>query len=238
MSVIVTANHEGETFEVELFQNGDIVITGFDENFYRAAMEFGYETPNAIDMIDMWREIPEDLISSSFDIPDEWRSRLALDWAEHVLFIYKERYQYDSRPTQALRAARAYWDDPSEQTDYQLRFMIVEVSKCEHENSYPTVPANQATKVHAIGNAASAIYRAVSSADSISGPVQKESTIQYAAAYARWARSVYEVGHMDLSDPKHTAVEILERAWQVRRFVDCLEIVGKGGKWPPMEITP
>ena len=230
-----------EFVEVELFDDGDIVIAGFDQEYHEAALEFGYPPPLELSLINYWRDQPELVISASLDIPSQLGSRIALDWAEHVLPIYKERFPHDTRPEEALAAARAYLDDPSERNDYNLRKMFIEVTKCEQEVPFEMRWGSgryiNIASVHAPNNASKSIVRAVQSADPINDASMQESVIQFAASYARIARAYKITDSVDNESPAYVAASGKEKAWQVRRFVRAMEIVGQGGKWPPMGVA-
>ena len=228
--------------EVELFEDGDIAISGFDEAYHRAGVEFGYEEPLELKLIDYWHTNPEIVISVSLDISHEIGSHIALDWAEHVLPIHKKRFPYDTRPEEAFAAARDYLDDPNEQNDYNLRKMSIEVTKCEidlpYEMHWERGKYSNISTVHAPNFAARAIARAVSSADSTHDISMYESTVQYASIHARVAVA-YSISNIsDDEDPRYRTAYENEKAWQVKRFVKAMEIVGQGGKWPPMSVTP
>jgi len=220
--------------EVELFEDGDIAIADFYETHHRAALEFGYPAPLELSLIDYWRSSPEIVISTSLDIPHEFGSRIALDWAEHILPIYKERFPHDTRPEEAFAAARAYLDDPSEQNDYNRRKTFVEVMKCEQEIS----SAMRWGSVQTPNSASRSIVRAAQSVDPTNGTSMQESVVQFVAVYARITRAYKITDSMDDESPGYRAASDKEKAWQVKRFVEAMEIVGQGGKWPPMEIAP
>jgi hypothetical protein len=228
--------------EVELFADGDITVTGFDETYHRATLEFGYPVPPELSLIDYWQSNPEIVISISLQIPNEFGSRVALDWAEHVLPIYHKGFPYDTRPEEAIAAARQYLDDPTERNDYNLRKMFIEVTKCEQDIPYEMRYDERGrysniAKRHAPNFAARALGRAVSSADPINDTSMYEATVQYAAIHARVAMA-YSISNIaNDEDPAYRAASDKEKAWQIRRFVEAVEIVGQGGKWPPMEIT-
>jgi len=229
-----------ESVEVELLSNGGIIITGFNEPHHRAAMEFGYPGSLELSLIDYWYSNPELVISTSLDIPHEFGSRIALDWAEHVLPIYKKKFLYDTRPDEALAAARAFLDDPSDQNDYNFRKMFIEVTKCEQDIPYEMRYGIRGhyfnvSQRHAPNSATRAISRAVGSADPVNDASQRESTVQYAAIHARVAVAYSVSNTTDDEDPRYRTASNKEKAWQVKRFVEAMEIVGQGGKWPPME---
>jgi hypothetical protein len=229
--------------EVELFEDGDIAIADFYETHHRAALEFGYPAPLELSLIDYWRSNPELVISTSLDIPHEFGSRIALDWAEHVLPIYKERFPHDTRPEEAFAAARTFLDDPSDQNDYNFRKMFMEVTKCEQDLPYEMRYGIRGhyfnvSQKHAPNSAARAIGRAVGSADQVNDASQRESTVQYTAIHARVAVAFSMSNTTDDEDPRYRAASDKEKAWQVKRFVEAMEIVGQGGKWPPMESAP
>jgi hypothetical protein len=166
-----------------------------------------------------------------------------LDWAEHVLPIYKERFPHDTRPEEAFAAARTFLDDPSDQNDYNFRKMFMEVTKCEQDFPYEMRYGIRGhyfnvSQKHAPNSAARAISCAVGSADPVSDASHRESTVQYAAIQARVAVAYSVSSTTNDEDPRYRAASDKEKAWQVKRFVEAMEIVGQGGKWPPMENAP
>ena len=108
MSVIVTANYEGETFEVEIFHDGTIEFPGRDFQYDQACAEFAPTGPSTVRLYELWKEKPYNVIFQHFDLPENSQSLLVADYAERVLPIFEHKFPDDLRPRAAIESARDF----------------------------------------------------------------------------------------------------------------------------------
>lgn len=178
-------------------------------------VEFGEEPSYLMDFIREWKDDPigtaiRYLLSSDAYAP------LAGDFAEHVLPIYESRVECE-HPRNAINALRKYLKKEIyyENLMTHLHFVVT-------ENYALPVPAEWAARA-----AQNAIYSIPSAGGSVSA--------RKAAEQAAWA-AAYSASN-DNNSPKFLAAEAAEKAWQMRRFLDCVEAIRAGKTWPPLEAT-
>jgi hypothetical protein len=220
MSVIVTANH-GETFEVEVFHDGHIEFPDRDLQFEQAMEEFTNSDSCVVQLDRQWEEFPANVIFEKFELPENSEVRLAADCAEHVLHLYENKYPRDFRPRNAIEATRKF-------VAGEIDLETLEKYKSAAGAAWAVAGAWAAAGARAAAAAAWAADAAATAADAAA-------TAAWAAVVA--ARAVAHSVSPDNDSPEWQQACDAEVAWQIRRFVDCMEAVGQGFNWPDMKVT-
>lgn len=222
MSVIFTAQYEGQGFQVEITRGGDLKFLDYYDIYYDieydlAMAEFGEPETNAVKLLNEWKHSPIDTIFRRIGIEKREFISLAADWAEHVLRIFQQYDKDDESPEFAIQAARRY----------------VELIG---------TPFEQNARVTASAAADSAFSAAVRASLEAA-----EAQAAWAAAEAAWTVTALTAPDAAAKVASHAAeamgqlrgdkAKTSEISWQVRRFVDCMEAVQWGQPWPPLGAT-
>jgi hypothetical protein len=209
-----TATYRGQSFEVEITRDGEMVFCDPDTEYEIAFAAMGGDKTPAVKLLDLWRDSPIDGIFKCLGLDKNTMVLLAADWAEHVLPIFERKYNKDKRPRKSIKAVRDFVagkigaDDLHEACD--AAWAAAEA-------------AAKAAAVAALAAAAVAEAAAVAAVAAVAAEAAADAAD--AAAYDR---------SEDHISPEWQQAYDAERAWQVRRFVDVMTALRAGKKWPRM----
>ena len=234
MSAIVTATYKGETLDVEVFHNGHIEFPERDFQYEQAMAEFAPPGPASVQLYELWKKSPVNVICENLELPENSHVLLAADYAEHVLYIYEDKYPGDLHPRKAIKATRKF-------TRGEIDLSTLEKAReAAREAAWAAEVAARAAAREAAWAAevaARAAAWAVARAARAAARAAEAAEAAWAAARtAAWA-AAYNISS-DTDYVEWQQARDAEVAWQVRRFVDVMEAVGQGLPWPPIEATP
>lgn len=213
-------------FTAEICKNGSMKLIGYDDLEYDLSMhEFGEPATAAVQLLETWQKNPIDFIQHVIFYMIDKR-RLASDYAQHVLWIYYDRYEDDSRPKQIFKAI----DDVISgrlSTRGKTWDAVVEMTRSILNKS-----AKDGLSTFATDLAARAMRDAVGVATGDENLTSVAKTARAAVGHFHTTRTVTKE---DIEE--FNAWQKQELAWQVRRFVDCLDAVQSKKPWPPLEDT-
>lgn len=224
MSIVIDATYKGETFEVEIFHDGAIEFPGHDLQYEQAEAEFTRSKSAAVQLYDLWKEKPTDVIFENLELPENSNLSLAADYAEHVLYIFENERRGDLRPRKAIEAIR--------------KFIVGEIDRkaAKKAESAAWASAAAAWASAAAARAASAAAWAASAASVKAASAADASWAASQAEKAAAKAAAHNVSADEDSEEWQQAYDA-EVAWQVRRFVDCMEAVGQDLPWPNLKAT-
>jgi hypothetical protein len=220
MSVIVTANYEGETLEVEIFQDGSIDFPDRDFQYEKAMAEFAPPGSTTVRFYEKWKEEPIETICGNLNLPENSSPLLAADYAEHILHFFEDKHRDYRRPRDAIEAAR---DFLAGKTDSQT--LVAAEGKAQ-----AAAAAAWTADANAAWEAAWAAAWTANAAWEATGDAAARAAARAADAAA------YHFSSDRYSAEWHQA-RAAEIDWQVRRFVDCMEAISQGFDWPDLGVT-
>ena len=202
---------EKDGLSVKISRDGEISFPGYDKQLQHdiAVAAMGGEKTLAVILLNRWEFRPAEIMCHQIKLPRDVFVGLAADWAEHVLpaFGGSRLSDYSPSPRMLIDFARSF------------------VAASEEERA---------------GFSMSICRNASRVASGVGGFPKK-------AARAAWfaARCVCEGGSLTAKNAKNAAThaegavedKYVERAWQIRRFVDVLEALKTGKPWPLLEAT-
>jgi hypothetical protein len=222
MSVIVMADYQGEPFEAEVFHDGHIEFPERELQFEQAMEEFTNLDSAVVKLDRLWEESPTEVIFYNMELPKKSCVLLVADYAEHVIHIYEDRYPDDLRPRKAIEATR--------------KFVAGRInSKTLGKAVRAAETAERAAYAAATGAAWAATESARAAAEA--AKASESSAWELAVSLSAARAAAWNVSR-DRDSSKQQQARDVEKAWQVRRFVDVMEAVGQDLPWPPMEATP
>jgi hypothetical protein len=240
MSVIVDATYAGEAFEVEVFHNGHIEFPGRNLQHEQAMAEFTDSESAVMKLYDMWKESPTKVIFENLELPENSVPRLAADYAEHVQHLYEREYEKDRRIRDVIEATRKFVAGEIDELALEKARAAALAAEVAAEAAWVAALAaggwaavETAARAAASTSARAAVWAAVMAAGV---GVAEHAVASTSARAAAWA-AAYSVSSDDYSPKWHRAFDI-ERAWQIRRFVDAMEAIGQGFDWPDIKVTP
>jgi hypothetical protein len=219
MSVIVTANYRGETFEVEIFRDGDIEFPGRDFQYEQAVAEFSPPGPATVQLYELWKIATletVDVVCKNLELPENSQALLVADWAEHVLHVHEDEYQNDRRLRAAIEATRNFLAGKIDRAS--LEKARVATGEASGRSDDGTAWAAWAVETATLAGAGAADWA-------------------YAATAERAARAAACNVSFDSNSQEWRQAHDAEFAWQIRRFVACMEAVGLGKDWPDLGAT-
>jgi len=232
MSAIIDATYEGETFEVEIFHDGHIEFPGRNLQHEQAMAEFTDSESAVLRFYNLWKESPTKVIFENLELPENSIPRLAADYAEHILYLYENKYRGDLRPRNAINAARKFVAGEIDRPTLEKAAWVAEAAAGRKAAGAAAAWVAEAAADSAAAAAAWAAARvAVDAADAV-----EAAWAAGAAARAAWA-AAYNVSS-EADSPEWQQARDVEVAWQIRRFVDVMEAIGQGFDWPDMKVTP
>lgn len=234
MSIVLPAKYLYETVIVEITREGNIYFPENDIEYELSLAEFGEEKTTAILLYDEWIENPIGVLCHNlFDtIGSRNLALIAADWAEHVLHFFETAFPKDRRPRAAIKAIRDFYSKHYIQADTKKTLNDVEAAENEAENL-------NITAYLAAGAARTALYVLYLSERTNRTTHAVEYDIKWAGTQTSWnAFQAYAQSFQPgASDLEREAAKKVERDWQIRRFVDCMEAVQAEKPWPPLKVT-
>lgn len=227
MSVVVTVNYEDETLEVEIFRDGGLNFPGRDLEHDQVVVALGGKPSMIVRFDDSWTKDTIKAVFKVIKLPENSNVLLVADYAEHVLPFYEHKYPGDVRPWAAITAAR----------DFVFGKIDISVLHSARVAALSAAVAQLETARAAADTAWAAVEAAGAAEASApaSNAVLVLALAMQAAAAAEFA-AAYNVSS-DMNSLKWQQAHDAEVAWQIRRFVDCMEAVGQELPWPPLEAT-
>lgn len=232
MSVIVTIDMNDAKMRVEFHRDGSISILDHNVEYDATMVEFGEPESAALGFHRYWYSDPASAIAWYTEFDFKTIIRLAADWAEHALPVFEEYHHnkgkaYTGFPRNALDSARAYADH-----DFDLDFR--------------KIVFNMESKIHEMltwqfykpgYGALRAVYNVLNSsqAQDVWATRNNVEIVADAASTAVASNFPRDLGDFDPKIDEEIFEQ--EQAWQVRRFVDCMEAMQAGRPWPPLGAT-
>lgn len=254
MSVIFSIDYETETLRFEISKGGVLKFIDYDLDYDLSLVEFGEPETNALYLLNSWKFNPITCIIFYFGLSKYEMVMLATDWAEHVLPIFRRYRKKDSRPRDAVRAARKCMElMGSPQGAVAITEASDAVSAVTEVSSRlaaltPTMrkTAWKAEAARSVARAAAWVAKAaLDAAGAQSGFVIPEfyrtsvtNALQEVSSEACNAVESAKIStDLEASDGELVRVRQEEISWQVRRFVDVIEATRAGKPWPPLDIS-
>lgn len=230
MSAIFDVFYDNTVFLVEIGRDGTMVIlepkVSLEYDIAFVAMG-GNESP-ALKLTRRWEADPISVTTSYLIGQGQKRFQLyllSLDWAEHVLYIYKAMFPgQHKRLLKMLQTARgAYRSGAHATTLIKNQVNACATAAVDLANSHTLHTYHKQTTAWSAWHAVTALSNAVH---------EDPNNCAYRAASATARIKGLEQGTeaFEIATKK-------ERAWQIRRMVDIVEATNEGKPWPPMEAT-
>ena len=226
MSVIVTANFEGETFEVEIFHDGSIEFPDKDFEHDQVVVALGGKPSAIVRFENDWIEDSIGVVCGRLNLPESSQFLLAADFADHALYIFENKYMDDNRPRQAVDAVRNFIANKINASTLKKHKKLAAKAWDEAQ----TVWAKTSQEARARDTKWAARMAAWAAVDATTARA-------YEAAWGAARAAAYHAS-LDRNSVEWRQAYDAEVAWQVRRFVDCMEAIGQGKGWPNMKETP
>jgi hypothetical protein len=211
MSIVFEVTLDDQPVQLEITRDGELIFLDYNITHDLAALEFGYPDTDATELYAEWQESPVGAICYNLGLDEDTLGSLAADWAEHVLPIFENTHQKDKRPRRAIEAARD--------------FVAGKIDRAVLEKAREAA-SEAAWAAQAAAWAAGATWAAWAAQ---AASAQAATTAAKAAA---WNAS------SNIGSAEWQQARVIETAWQVRRFVDCMEAIGQGFDWPDIKVTP
>lgn len=106
MSIGFSVKHGRRKFQLEIADDGQLVFLNYDIEYDLSMAEFGEPDTKAIELVKKWRKNPIEFIFNYIEIPDDALSRLSMDFAESVLYIYDTVHKDGQILGEALNATK------------------------------------------------------------------------------------------------------------------------------------
>lgn len=236
MSVEFNIVYDACELRVSVDHDGILTIPDppVDMEYEIAFMAMGGDEPPTLRLMRRWDEDPIDTITAYLVDAGPFKLSphlLAVDWAEHTLYIYenvlpeKQRALRPRTLQQALWSARAAYQYERD-IDRRMQKMISDeaTATANHASCSTELDEKALTTMWSAWYSIAALSMAV---HRYPGKCADRSAMAFAT------KDGAEVGSAEFNTRYRT-----EQAWQVRRFVDVVETLKAGEPWPPMEATP
>ena len=235
MSVIVTAYYNGGIFEVEIFRDGSLAFPGRNIEYEQTAAALGEQPSPVLQFEHLWESEPQEpavLIFHFLEIEKTYKIKFAADCVEHVAHFYQE-IQKDNKVNNIVEMIMKFIDGKLELVKIQdARYDINNfVTAAEENDSFRWFTACEAA-------AAASEWLAYGVEHGLDRSERGGlNTLELAASMSRESAATGNSGNTDHGSEKWKQALLDERDWQIRRFVDCMEAIGQGLPWPPLEAT-
>lgn len=218
MSVIFTAQYKGERFQVEITRDGDLIFLDHDIEHDIAMAEFGDPETIAVRLSKKWQERPASVICKNLGLSISELAHLTIDWAETLLPVFEKTNRLDARLRNAIIYSRRLIEGKTTK-DIADEFAL---SARDTTFEYFGLKKQIAVAVHEASVVAALAYSLT----------QKLSPFDESSHIRRLRLSAIKA-----SIAAGNVGGTVQRHWQIRRFVDCMEAVQAGKPWPPLEAT-
>ena len=250
MSLIFERPLDGNQAQLEVTLDGKLIFLNCNIEHDLAALEFGYPETEATEIYAEWQRDPSSALIRTLardDVDNETMALLAIEFAEHVLPIYKRWHPEKSGPRDLLDASRgvllgqvSYREFMSLRRRLRLgdgdsRRVIhrgegaVRARMAAHLASTAVVAAHKSTWSVAEHTYGTAFHGQSAVAYDDCDQKNLSPTGEESGRGIGWARF-----H---PSPEFQFASRAERAWQIRRFVDVMEAIGQGFDWPDIRVT-
>jgi len=235
MSIIVTAEFNGQEFEVEITRDLSMIFLDYNLTHDLAALEFGYPETNATKLAEAWESEPMKVVNDNLVIPTMMRLVAACDWTAHVLPIFEERApkRVQNKLEMVVTAVR--------------RHLLAAIDSGAKPQGGLGLWGDNRT-MDKLRQAAMSAKRSLDGYFGYAAELVAQCAVFLAAAYdtsrdiswnAAAAFSWYDSDSRVFPDALlRNARREEESAWQVRRLVDVIEALEAGRPLPPLEATP
>lgn len=220
MSIVLTVSFEkedhGEGFQVEITEDGELILLDYDIDYDMSMVEFGEPKTKAVEVIEKWEYDPIYAICFYFGLNKYNLVYLATDWAERALCKSDENYSTWFHPDFIRNTIDAARDFANGRIDLS------------NLNDFVTAMGS-ATASTWVGQAAERAVRAAASIKSVT--IEGEDRTDWTAW---WASRVALSARKSFAKPKQQS----ELLWQIRHFIHAMECVQSGKPWPSIKETP
>jgi hypothetical protein len=244
MSIVFEVTLDDQPVQLEITRDGELIFLDYNITHDLAALEFGYPDTDATKLYAEWQRDPSSTLIRTLardDVDNETMVSLAIEFAEHVLPIYKRWHPKKSGPRDLLDASRGFLLGQVPYAEFmslrrRLRLGDGDSRRVIHRGE-GAVRARMAAHL-----ASTAVVAAHKSTWSVA-------EYTYGAAFHGQSAVAYDdCDQKNLSptgeesgrgigwtrfdpSPEFQWASQAERAWQIRRFVDCIEAIGQGLDW-------
>jgi hypothetical protein len=231
MSIVFEVTLDDQPVQLEITRDGELIFLDYNITHDLAALEFGYPDTDATKFYAKWQERPVGAICYNLGLDKDTLRSLAADWAEHVLPFFELEYPEDKRPRLAIEAARDFVAGKIDRDALDDAGMAA-------RGATSRWPAQMAEEAELAAGAAFWVTAklASESASEAASESAWAAEAAWAAQEAAWAAGAAWAA--EAAARAETNRKAVETAWQVRRFVDCMEAIGQGFDWPDMKVTP
>lgn len=108
MSVILAAKFEGETFQIEISDELEMIFLDRDITYDETIAALGGKGSSALELQKQWTDTPESVVIENFDLSKQNIVLMVADWVEHVWPIFYKAFPNDKRTYKAISTSRKY----------------------------------------------------------------------------------------------------------------------------------
>lgn len=243
MSVVATATFKGDTFEIEITDDGELIFLNHDINYDLAMMEFGEKLTTAVKIRNSWMLFPpQTIFEYIIDINKnkEFIYRLLADYVDHPMCIYENTInegdinEHDYDPRDTIKTIRLFLDGKKEYKD---------IAKAHAYSLTVAESLHWSPEAMAVFGTEDLSDFVLNTKEIINDKIKKKSTIRAITLAERAAKTIgmaaapeYDLDDEEAPEDFHRAFD-RECEWQVRRFVACMKALQAGMPWPPLEYT-
>ena len=108
MSAFFKTPLDGELREIEITQDGELIVHGYDLAWDDMLVAMSGQKSGVRVLLDKWQAGPDEVICERLGLEGSIMRRLAADWAERALPVFEHGHPGDRRPHEAIKAARDF----------------------------------------------------------------------------------------------------------------------------------
>jgi hypothetical protein len=247
MSIVIDANYEGETFEVEIFRDGTIEFPDRDFQYEQAEAEFLPPGSVAVRFYNLWNQLykhptgsPLRIMLTNLDLQKDHALRFLADCSGHVLHFYEQAHDRDMTVRTLINMARKYIAGKIDlKTVATARKIVVGfVREAEEDEAKANFSSDEAAAAAAEWLGWVIEILAPSKNEWINSiNARSRQAADHCVARARDAAAMAGREDENYGSSEWEKAYKNEALWQFRRFMDCMEAVGQDLPWPDLGVT-
>lgn len=257
--VITSYSDPPEEFLVEITDDLRIVFLDRDIEYDLALCEFG-EKLESCALHNDWYDVPLEIITLKMGLDDVFITRLAMDWAKHVIPVFRSKF-----PIRDSKVCKDSIDNMNEAFDavskairlynkrtfeYSFNELLWDSKDDQDSIFYGKDPPADIQKVregvivarYSLSGSIVLINNLLNNTRSALSEIIR--AVKFSVSNCTWRAgnfAAHAMGMMVSNAPeseKFKAAERAEQEWQIRRFMDVYNAcVVEGLDWPPLEST-
>lgn len=234
MSATITAHSTGETFQIEINDELEMIFLDRDIRYDETLAALGGSKSIALELYERWTDTPANVVIENFNLSKQNTILMIADWAEHVWPIFHKVFPGDKLTHEAIVTTRKYAGTKTfkQQVESAWYRVMTAVHDVHNVNTNINVRHTHSTEA--------AIHAALAAQDTINTLLNPDNWKDLANNVSEYSlqASAFEALDREITvDFQGSVAYKAESDWQISHAMKVIEYAqGKRSNWPKIEI--